>query len=106
MSSINQLHDMMSAGRAQATPVSAESFTYAGKEMKGFIAPATYQDQLMVDGFVVMADFLLVVDKVWFCDLPPPDMKRGQIRARDRNMRIMSGIEDASSYTLTLKINP
>ena len=106
MNGINQLHDMMSRGRTQATPVSAECFEYAGKEMRGFIAPADYGDALMIDGYTHMADFILVFDKCELCGLEPPDMKRGQIKARGRNMRIMKGLEDASSYTLTLKIDP
>lgn len=103
---MNQLHEMMTLARSQAETPSGEEFVYAGKTYTGFIAPATYQDQSMVDGYLQMADFILVVDKAKFEKGTVPDMKRGQITARGREMRIVSGLEDASSYTLTLKINP
>lgn len=102
---MNQLHQMMTAGRTQAEPTSAESFTYAGKTYQGFVSPATTADQTMTDGYVEAADFLIVVDKAKFAAGTEPDKKRGEIIARGKSMRIMSRLDDASSYTLYLKLN-
>lgn len=103
--SLNQLHQMMTAGRTQAEPVSAEPFTYAGKEYEGFISPATSADATMVDGYIETADFLIVVDKSKFANGTEPEKKRGEILARGKSMRIMSRLDDASSYTIYLKLN-
>lgn len=96
----------MTESRTQSKTTIGEIFYYGGRAIEGFIAAATYQDMIIVDGYQVMADFIVVVDKIKFGCNEKPDKKRGQVKARGLEMRIMSILEDASSYTLTLKVNP